>query len=121
MRAESNFNPPAVSNKNAQGFMQLMPSTATMLSVRNTFDPAQSIEAGAHYLRQLLDRFQGNVALALAAYNAGPQRVTQYNGVPPYRETQNYIKRVTKGLSADSVAVTPTDLHALFASLSKPQ
>ncbi len=102
MRAESNFNPRAVSVKNAQGLMQLLPSTANHLAVRNTFDPAQNIEAGARYLKQLLDRFGGNIALALAAYNAGPERVKQYNGVPPYRETQNYVKRITTHLAADT-------------------
>jgi hypothetical protein len=120
MRAESNFNPRAVSVKNAQGLMQLLPSTANHLSVRNTFDPAQNIEAGARYLKQLLDRFGGNIALALAAYNAGPERVKQYNGVPPYRETQNYVKRITTHLAADTSVATPAELQTLFASLSKP-
>jgi soluble lytic murein transglycosylase-like protein len=121
MRAESNFNPRAVSAKNAQGLMQLLPSTASRLAVRDTFDPAQSVEAGAHYLKQLLDRFSGNVALALAAYNAGPKRVVQYNGVPPYRETQNYVKRVTKGLAVNASPATPAELQALLLTLSKPQ
>jgi hypothetical protein len=96
VQAESNFNPRAISMKNAQGLMQLMPQTSSDLAVRNPFDPAQSIDAGARYLRQLLDKFSGNVELALAAYNAGPDRVTQYNGVPPYRETQNYVRKITK-------------------------
>jgi hypothetical protein len=120
MRAESNFNPRAVSAKNAQGLMQLLPSTANHLAVRNTFDPAQNIEAGARYLKQLLDRFGGNIALALAAYNAGPERVKQYNGVPPYRETQNYVKRITTHLAANTSLATPAELQTLFASLSKP-
>jgi soluble lytic murein transglycosylase-like protein len=88
--------------------------------VRNTFDPAQNIEAGARYLKQLLDRFGGNIALALAAYNAGPERVKQYNGVPPYRETQNYVKRITTHLAANTSLATPAELQTLFASLSKP-
>jgi hypothetical protein len=96
VQAESNFNPRAVSRRNAQGLMQLLPSTSSGLSVRNPFDPAQSIDAGARYLRQLLDKFSGDVELALAAYNAGPDRVTQYHGVPPYRETRNYVRKITK-------------------------
>lgn len=96
VQAESNFNPRAISNRNAQGLMQIIPSTGSRLALRNPFDPAQSIEAGAHYLRQMLDKFSGNVELALAAYNAGPDRVVQYHGVPPYRETRNYIRKITK-------------------------
>jgi soluble lytic murein transglycosylase-like protein len=95
VQAESNFNPRAISVKNAQGLMQLLPSTASHLAVRNPFDPAQSIDAGARYLRQLLDQFSGNLELALAAYNAGPGRVAQYNSVPPYRETQSYVHKIT--------------------------
>lgn len=108
VQAESNFNPRAISVKNAQGLMQLMPQTSADLAVRNPFDPAQSIDAGARYLRQLLDKFSGNVELALAAYNAGPDRVTQYNGVPPYRETQNYVRKITKPQPKKSPASTKT-------------
>lgn len=95
---ESNFNWRAFSPKYAQGLMQLEPQTAKDLAVGNVWDPGQNIEGGAKYLRQLLDHYGQNLVLALAAYNAGPDRVEQYRGVPPYRETYNYIQRVTQKL-----------------------
>jgi soluble lytic murein transglycosylase-like protein len=94
IRAESNFNPSAGSPAGAQGLTQLMPGTAAGLGVTNPLDPVQSIEGGAKYLRQQLDHFGGDVTKALAAYNAGPGAVEKFGGVPPYEETQNYVRRV---------------------------
>jgi len=99
IQAESGFNRFAVSPAGAQGLMQLMPGTAAALGVSDPFDVRQNIAGGAAYLRRQLDRF-GSLDLALAAYNAGPAAVTRYNGIPPYRETQDYVARVVAAYEA---------------------
>jgi soluble lytic murein transglycosylase-like protein len=96
MHRESAFKKLAISHKGARGLMQLMPATAARFGVRNIFDPAQNIEAGTRYMRWLLNRFNGDVGLALAGYNAGEGAVDKYRGVPPYRETQEYVKRISE-------------------------
>jgi len=94
MGAESNFNPRAISRKNARGLMQLLPETAARLGVKNIFDPQENIDAGTRYLQALLARYNHDLALTLAAYNAGPQRVQLYGRVPPFPETISYVRRV---------------------------
>jgi hypothetical protein len=95
IRVESNFNPEAVSSKGCKGLMQLLPDTAKRFGVKNIFDPTENLEGGMKYLRFLLDYFKNDLNLALAGYNAGENAVSRYKGIPPYRETQDYVKKVT--------------------------
>lgn len=96
MEVESHFDAKAVSPKNARGLMQLLPQTAARLGVKDIFDPQQNIEAGTRYLKELLDLYKNNLTLALAAYNAGPDKVQKYGDVPPYRETVSYVNQVKR-------------------------
>jgi len=100
IQVESNYNPGAVSNKGAQGLMQLIPETARRFGVLDSFDPVENIQGGAKYLKYLLDLYKGDYPRALAAYNAGEKAVAKYGGVPPYPETQNYVAQVKKRLDA---------------------
>ena len=101
IKAESDFRPTIVSHKGAQGLMQLMPATAKRFGVGNAFDPVANIHGGARYLRWLLQKFDGNVELALAAYNAGEGNVMKYKGVPPFREPLAYVRKISRYLGLD--------------------
>jgi soluble lytic murein transglycosylase-like protein len=124
VKVESNFNPNAVSRKGAMGLMQLMPSTARQLKVKNPFDPEQNVDAGVRHLKQLLDSYGGDVKLTLAAYNAGAGAVARSSGVPHYTETQNYVRRITNlyyggsglGASHDPVTIQRDARGVLYIS-----
>ncbi len=100
IQQESGFNPRAVSHKGAKGLMQLMPTTAADLGVGDAFDPVQNVAGGARLLKRLINRYNGNIPLALAAYNAGEGAVQRHGGIPPYRETQNYVRRIMTAAAA---------------------
>jgi len=115
IKQESRYNPKAVSGVGAQGLMQMMPATAKRFGLKDPFDPAANVEAGTKYLKFLLKKFNGDVSLALAGYNAGEGSVEKYKGVPPYGETQNYVKKIsaTYGKSYHPV-LTPDDAKLAF-------
>lgn len=104
IRAESGFNPHAVSRKGAQGLMQLMPQTASLLGVSDALNPEANVEGGTRYLRELLEKYNFDLLKALAAYNAGPQRVQQYGGIPPYPETRAYVARIVRDFNQKKLA-----------------
>ena len=104
---ESNFNPKAVSPKNARGLMQLLPETALRFGVKDIFDPQENIDAGTRYLKELLEKYNNDLVLTLAAYNAGPERVQQYGRVPPYVETIKYVQRVKRGYEKNKSSAPP--------------
>lgn len=118
--AESGFNSHAVSPKGAQGLMQLMPGTASQLGVDNAFDAAKNTDGGTRYLRMLLERFNFDVAKALAAYNAGPLRVDQHNGVPPYLETRKYVARIINDYNRKKLAQEKSTAGKTATAKAKP-
>ena len=120
---ESNFDPKASSRKNARGLMQLLPETAARFGVKDIYDPQENIDAGTRYLRELLQKYNNDVVLALAAYNAGPDRVQQYGRVPPFAETISYVRRVKRGYDkskSKAPAKTPAKASSIAAASLPP-
>lgn len=107
VKVESDFNPTALSSKGAMGLMQLMPQTAMDMNVSNSFNPNENIDGGVKYLRYLMDRYEGNLSLALAAYNSGETAVKKWGTIPPFRETQNYVQKILKLYNNGGPAFTP--------------
>lgn len=118
-KAESDFNPKAVSKAGAQGVMQLMPATAKELGVTDSFDAEQNIMGGAKYISGMLRKYNGDTKLALAAYNAGSGNVKKYGGIPPFKETQNYVKKVMKYFGEGNMQITSYDSSAVSDGVSK--
>ncbi len=115
--AESGFNPNAISRVGAQGLMQLMPRTARYLGVEDSFNPEHNIQGGVKYIKRLIDRFNGNITLALAAYNAGSQNLIKYKGIPPYPETKNYVKKVSNLHASYKKIESTSDKNELISQI----
>jgi soluble lytic murein transglycosylase-like protein len=115
---ESNFDPKAVSRRNARGLMQLLPETAARLGVQNIYDPQENIDAGTRYLRELLQKYNNDLVLALAAYNAGPERVQQYGRVPPFAETISYVRRVKRSYEKSKTSASAKTMNLTGAGVA---
>ena len=117
--AESSFDPKAISKRYARGLMQLLPETAARFGVQNIFDPQENIDAGTHYLRDLLKRYNNDMVLALAAYNAGPEKVQLFGSVPPYAETASYVRRVQRNYEKSKTGAFPAVASATAVQSAK--